>query len=130
MIGHVTDAIATVDLLLPGDQDPDGLAGDPGDAVCRDQDDGRAEDDSPAEELQPGGDDDHLDQPGEGLGGSGQSGGVLLPTPHYAGAGGGEAGEPAGNDRMDWSWGLTGFEEWAHSSLLEMLRDDTHLKPH
>ena len=86
MIGHVTNAIAAVDLLLPGDQDPDGLAGDPGDAVCRDQDDGWAEDDSPAEELQPGGDDDHLDQPGEGLGGGRQAGGVLLPPPDYPGA--------------------------------------------
>ena len=95
MVGHVTDAVAAVDLGLPGHQDPDGVGGDASDAVGRHQDDGVTEDDSAAEELQPGRDDDHLHQPGEGLGGGSQGGRVLLPPPHDARAAGTEAREPA-----------------------------------
>ena len=69
MVSHVTDAVTAVYLGLPGHQDPDGVGGDAGDTVCRDQDDGVTEDHAPTKELQAGRDDDHLDQPGEGLGG-------------------------------------------------------------
>ena len=86
MVGHVTDAVRVVRLLLPGHEDPDGVGGDARDAVGGDEDDAGAEHHAAAEELQPGRDDDHLDQPGEGLGGGGQAGRVLLPPPDYPGA--------------------------------------------
>ena len=86
MVGNIADAVRVVGLLLPGHEDPDGVGGDAGDAVGGHEDDAGAEHHAAAEELQPRRDDDHLDQPGEGLGGGRQAGGVLLPPPDYPGA--------------------------------------------
>ena len=94
MVGHVTDAVTAVRLPLPGHQYPHSLDRDPCHAVCGDQDYGGSQHDTPAQEFQPGGDDDHLDQPGEGLGGGGQAGRVLLPPPDYPGAAGVKLAEP------------------------------------
>ena len=94
MIGHIADAVLLVGLLLPGHQDPDGVAGDAGDTVGRHQHNAGAENHTTTEKLQPWRDDDHLDQPGEGLGGGGQAGWVLLPPPDYAGAHRVEVAEP------------------------------------
>ena len=95
MVGHIADAVRVVGLLLPGHEDPDGVGGDAGDAVGGHQHDAGAEHHAATEELQPGRDDNHLDQPGEGLGGGGQAGGVLLPPPDYPSAERVKVGEPS-----------------------------------
>ena len=123
MVGHIADAVRVVGLLLPGHEDPDGVGGDAGDAVGGHEHDAGAEHHAAAEELQPGRDDDHLDQPGEGLGGGGKAGRVLLPPPDYPGAFRVKFGESKKSNSA--SYNIFSFSVCDHTSVhIECCPDD------